>query len=402
MKWETRPIKNVYEGLYDGPHATPPTSDSGAIFLGISNISEDGRLDFSDIKYISENDLARWTKRIVPRGGDIVFSYEATLNRYAIIPEGFHGCLGRRMALIRPNEQVVLGQFLYYYFFSEQWRSTIAENTVIGATVDRIPLTKFPDFPVSIPELDIQKKIVDILSAYDNLIENNQKQIKLLEEAAQRLYKEWFVDLRFPGYETTPVVNGVPDGWEKHSFSEKVSIMSGGTPKTELKEFYGGGIPFYSPKDHDGSFFAFKTEASITEAGLANCNSSLFPENTIIITARGTVGKTVLLAVPMAMNQSCYALKCDELNLPYYLFFALNAEVQKLKAMSNGGVFNTIIVKTFDNIQIVFPSNGLAFRFEEKVSPIMEQIKAKMQENMLLTEARDRLLPKLMSGEIEV
>ena len=223
-----------------------------------------------------------------------------------------------------------------------------------------------------------------------------------MEEAAQRLYKEWFVDLRFPGYETTPIVDGVPEGWRIYPFSEKVSIMSGGTPNTGIKEYYGGHIPFFSPKDHPGSFFAYKTDLSITEAGLANCNSSLFPQNTIIITARGTVGKTVLLAVPMAMNQSCYALKCDELGLPYYLFFALNTEVQKLKTMSNGGVFNTIIVRTFDNIHIVFPEKKIVEQFEAIVTPYMEQIKDKMQEIMLLVEARDRLLPKLMSGEIEV
>ena len=108
------------------------------------------------------------------------------------------------------------------------------------------------------------------------------------------------------------------------------------------------------------------------------------------------------MAVPMAMNQSCYALKCDELDSPYYLFFSLNAEVQKLKTMANGGVFNTIIVKTFDNIEILFPSNGLVAQFEGEVAPIMEQIKTKTEESMLLSEARDRTLSKLMSGEIEV
>ena len=233
-------------------------------------------------------------------------------------------------------------------------------------------------------------------------IENNRKQIKLLEEAAQRLYKEWFVDLRFPGHENTPIVDGVPEGWVTGKFSDCTDIMSGGTPKTDVAEFYRGNIPFYTPKDSDGAFFAFDTLTHISESGLAHCNSKFYPAGTVIITARGTVGKTTILAVPMAMNQSCYALKSDTLNSPYYLFFSLNLEVEKLKTMANGGVFNTIIVKTFDQISLTIPQKEVLQAFDQRVTPIMEQIKAKMGQISLLKEARDRLLPKLMNGEIEV
>ena len=271
-----------------------------------------------------------------------------------------------------------------------------------GSTTKFLTLGMLHGLDIPLPVIEEQNSIVAILSAYDDLIENNQKQIKLLEEATQRLYKEWFVDLRFPGHETTPIVDGVPEGWEIIRFTEIASIMSGGTPKTEVKEYYEGDIPFYTPKDSDGSFFTFDTITHISEDGLAHCNSQLFPEGTVIITARGTVGKTTILAVPMAMNQSCYALKCDELNSPYYLFFSLNKEVDALKTMANGGVFNTIIVKTFDSINLTVPTRELLSAFDAVVSSIMEQIKNKMRQNTYLAEARDRLLPKLMSGEIEV
>ena len=272
----------------------------------------------------------------------------------------------------------------------------------VGSTVLHLRVPECEKITISAPELPIQRRIADILSAYDDLIENNRKQIKLLEEAAQRLYKEWFVDFHFPGHEHSTIVDGVPEGWEIYRFSDKVDIMSGGTPKTDNPNYYNGTIPFYTPKDSDGTFFAFNTIVNITEDGLNNCNSRLYPENTIIITARGTVGKTTLLAVPMAMNQSCYALKSDKINAPYYLFFALNKEIDSLKAMSNGGVFNTIIVKTFDSIHIAIPSNELITKFETLVTPIMEQIKIKTKEIFALSEARDRLLPKLISGEVEV
>ena len=300
---------------------------------------------------------------------------------------------------VRLDKTRALPMFYYYYFKSplSPMKSIVSQCAQAG-----IRGSDLQELQVILPLLEEQRRIVDVLSAYDDLIENNQKQIKLLEEAAQRLYKEWFVDLRFPGHETTPIVDGVPEGWKKCKFSEIASIMSGGTPKTDVKEYYNGDIPFYTPKDSDASFFAFDTITHISQNGLDHCNSQYYPVGTVIITARGTVGKTTILAVPMAMNQSCYALKCDELDSPYYLFFSLNKEVAALKTMANGGVFNTIIVKTFDSIHLTVPTRGVLTAFDAVVSPIMDQIKAKMQQNTLLAEARDRLLPKLMSGEIEV
>ena len=300
---------------------------------------------------------------------------------------------------VRLDRKRALPMFYYYYFKSplSPMASIVSQCAQAG-----IRGSDLQELNVIFPPLYIQNKIAQILSYYDDLIENNQKQIKLLEEAAQRLYKEWFVDLRFPGHETTPIVDGVPEGWEVCKFSEIASIMSGGTPKTEVKEYYEGDIPFYTPKDSDGSFFVFDTITHISEAGLEHCNSQYYPEGTVIITARGTVGKTTIVAVPMAMNQSCYALKCDELNSPYYLFFSLNKEVDSLKTMANGGVFNTIIVKTFDSISLTSPTQKVLSAFNAVVSSIMQQIKAKMKQNIHLAEARDRLLPKLMSGEIEV
>ena len=136
LDWKTVPIKELYEGLYDGPHATPKLSDSGPVFLGIKNVTDDGRLDLAEIRHIAEDDYAAWTRRVEPHPGDLVFTYEATLNRYALIPNGFRGCLGRRMALIRTDPRRVDVRFLLYYFFTEEWRAVIRKNMLTGATVD--------------------------------------------------------------------------------------------------------------------------------------------------------------------------------------------------------------------------------------------------------------------------
>jgi type I restriction enzyme, S subunit len=211
---EPRPIKDFCLGIFDGPHATPKESLDGPVFLGIKNITEDGHLDLSEIRHVSEDEYPRWTRRVTPQPGDVVFTYEATLHRYAIIPEGFCGCLGRRVALVRPNLEKVNGRYLLYFFLSRNWRHIIESNVITGATVDRIPLEKFPSFPAELPRIDIQERIVDILSAYDDLIENNRQRMALLEEAVRQLYREWFVCLRFPGHEHTRIIKGVPEGWQ--------------------------------------------------------------------------------------------------------------------------------------------------------------------------------------------
>lgn len=391
MSWEKAKIKDVCEGIYDGPHATPPVSNDGAIFLGISNITQDGHLDISNLKYISEDDFPRWTKRVIPQGGDIVFSYEATLNLYAVIPDGFHGCLGRRMALIRPDETKVNGRFLYYYFFSEKWRRIISENTVIGATVDRIPLIRFPDFLISFPSLEEQKAIAGILSAYDNLIENNQKQIKLLEEAAQRLYKEWFVDLRFPGYETTPIVDGIPQGWHEGTIQDVVIYHDkkrkplSGMQRAEMQ----GEYRYYGA-------------ASI----LDYVNDYLFDGTYLLLGEDGTVvtedGFPVLQYVTgkFWVNNHAHVLTGQPGYPTEYLYMMFKST--KVKDVVTGAAQPKISQARLSNKKIIVPSKQLVSAYCDITGPMFEDIINLEHQITVLKEARDRLLPKLMSGEIEV
>jgi type I restriction enzyme S subunit len=175
--WRISDIDEAYDGLFDGPHATPAPSDEGPVFLGIQNIREKGGLDLSSIRHVSEADFPRWTRRVTPMEGDIVFSYEATLNLYALIPRGLRCCLGRRMALIRAKPDYRI--FLFLHMFSDDWRRVIAERVLKGATVDRIPLTSFPTFPILLPPRKIAETFGEIVGPHfktiDILIEQNQK-----------------------------------------------------------------------------------------------------------------------------------------------------------------------------------------------------------------------------------
>lgn len=379
MKWEKVAIKDICTGIYDGPHATPPLSDTGAIFLGISNFNN-GRLDFSDIRYISEDDLPKWTKRVIPQKNDIVFSYEATLNLYAIIPEGFRGCLGRRMALLRVDETKADYKFLYYYFYSDAWRATVNENIVLGATVDRIPLIKFPDFPVELPPLETQHRIADILSAYDDLIENNQKQIKLLEEAAQRLYKEWFVDLHFPGHENTKIVDGVPEGWRRGLLKELISVNYG---KDHKKVPDDGNIPVYG------------------SGGLMRkCNKSLFSGEAVLIPRKGSLNNIMYVDETFWTVDTMFYATMKQPHTAVFVYFFVKAF--DMYSMNIGAAVPSMTTKILDAMDVVIPDKETLEKFDKYAKVYFNKIKTLQGQNEQLKTARDLLLPKLMSGEVEV
>ena len=373
MKWEKVAIKDICTGIYDGPHATPPLSDTGAIFLGISNFNN-GRLDFSDIRYISEDDLPKWTKRVIPQKNDIVFSYEATLNLYAIIPEGFRGCLGRRMALLRVDETKADYKFLYYYFYSDTWRATVNENIVLGATVDRIPLIKFPDFPVELPPLETQHRIADILSAYDDLIENNQKQIKLLEEAAQRLYKEWFVDLRFPGRENTKIVDGVPEGWSRGLLKELISVNYG---KDHKKAPDDGNIPVYG------------------SGGLMRkCNKSLFSGEAVLIPRKGSLNNIMYVDETFWTVDTMFYATMKQPHTAVFVYFFVKAF--DMYSMNIGAAVPSMTTKILDAMDVVIPDKETLEKFDKREKVYFNKIKTLQGQNERLMTARDLLLPKLM------
>jgi type I restriction enzyme S subunit len=404
--WKPLPIKDLYEGLFDGPHATPKPADGGPVFLGIKNITDDGQIDLREIRHIAEEDYAAWTRRVEPRPHDLVFTYEATLNRYAIIPEGFRGCLGRRMALIRTNPEKVEARFLLYYFFTDEWRAVIRRNMLNGATVDRIPLSTFPEFPVLTPPLPVQRRIAGILSAYDDLIENSQRRIKILEEMARSLYREWFVNFRYPGHESVPLVPSplgeIPQGWEVKPFTEIADVLSGGTPKTNVPEYWNGNIPFFTPRDAPDCFYVQDTEKHITAIGLSKCASDLYPPDTVFITARGTVGKVTIPSVPMAMNQSCYALRGKPRIPQRFVFLMTLQQVDYLKTNTGGATFDTIVVDTFRRMEVVSPASYVIANFAKKADTVFDQVNTLQRQILNLRHTRDLLLPRLLSGQIDV
>ena len=374
---QSRPIRDYCLGIYDGPHATPQDAEDGPVFLGIKNITPDGQLDFSEIRHVSENEFQKWTRRVVPGPGDVVFTYEATLHRYALIPEGFRGCLGRRVALIRPNPLLADSRYLLYYFLSSAWRSVVESNVLSGATVDRIPLERFPAFPVVLPTIAVQREVGEILSAYDDLIENNRRRMALLEESARLLYREWFVRLRFPGYEHTPIVDGVPQGWERTTLGDTITLNYGKALKAEIR--VEGDCPVY------GSSGIVGTHEKPLVQGPA-----------IILGRKGNVGSVYWSSKSFYPIDTVYFVTPESSSL--YLFYAL----KNMHFISTDVAVPGLNRDFAYSRPLLHPPTTLLRSFHETVEPIHAQLDKLEEANQKLRAARDLLLPRLMSGELAV
>jgi len=371
------PIREFALGIYDGPHATPKEAAEGPVFLGIKNVTPKGTLDLSEIRHVSEEDYPKWTRRVVPQENDIVFSYEATLHRYALIHDGFRGCLGRRMALVRPDITKAHPKFLLYYFLTPSWKAIVELNIISGATVDRIPLKKFPDFEVRLPALSVQERIAFILSAYDDLIENNRRRIALLERAARLLYREWFVHLRFPGHENVRIEDGVPEGWKKKVIGEVAPFKYG----KALKE--GDRTP--------GPFPVYGSSGIIGSHTKAIVNGP-----TIIVGRKGNVGSVYWSSSDCHPIDTVYYI--DSASCSLYLYYALC-----LVPFINTDVAVPGLNRDLAHSRmIIIPDQKMHRLFEETVFPLHEQMETLGRQNVSLTRARDLLLPRLMKGEIAV
>ncbi|WP_391116850.1 restriction endonuclease subunit S [Psychrobacillus sp. L3] len=286
------------------------------------------------------------------------------------------------------------------------------DNYNAGSSVPTLNRNHVHLLEVNIPDVNYQKRIGAFLYSFEEKISLNNKIITNLEQLAQMLFKRWFVDFEFPNENGDPYKSSggemveselgmIPALFKVQFLSQTVEFLSGGTPKTKIEEYWNGDIPFFTPKDSTGSIYETETEKSITQLGLSKCNSRLYPKNTIFITARGTVGKLSMANTDMAMNQSCFALK-HKVDNQYFLYFMMETLLRQIIQGSNGAVFNAINLRDLNTLKVVYPIDHLISQFEEVINPIFEMLSNKEYENINLIKLRDTLLPKLLSGDLEL
>jgi type I restriction enzyme, S subunit len=275
-----------------------------------------------------------------------------------------------------------------------------------GTTQDNLSVDKLLTFDFHVPPVPVQRRIADILSSYNDLMANCQRRIRILEEMTRALYHEWFVHFRFPSHKKVSRVDSplgaIPTGWEVVAFTEIADVLSGGTPKTDVPDYWDGTIPFFTPRDAPCDFYVHETEKHVTELGLSKCASELYAADTVFITARGTVGKVALPAVAMTMNQSCYALQ-GKIDTPQrFLFLMALQQVDYLKTNTGGATFGTIIVDTFRRMKVIKPSTEVIARFAQHTDAMFELVKTLGRQVRNLRTTRDLLLPRLLSGQVEL
>lgn len=408
--WPVVAMGDVMAEFYDGPHATPPPADDGPVYLGIKNLSESGHLDLSHVRHIAESDFPTWTRRVDPKPGDIVFTYEATLHRYAIIPNGFRGSLGRRIALIRPDESKIDRRYLHYYLLSPQWRRTVEQRINVGSTVDRIPLTEFPNYPVPLPPLSHQRAVVAALGAIDDLIENNRRRIEILEEMARLIYREWFVHFRFPGHDDVELIDSdrgpIPEGWSLTTLGEAAEWKSGGTPSTTNPDYWGGDIPWITSGSLS-SFLLDDSDRKLTPLGVGN-GTKVVERDTMIFVVRGmSLTKEFRHGIAdrsVAFGQDCKALIALDNIDPLYLAFAVSSLAGDIQRMVEFAAHGTGKLST-DRVQAIsipHPPAVVQQQFAGVVRPMRELMSNLRGQLRVLREARDLLLPRLISGELDV
>lgn len=300
------------------------------------------------------------------------------------------------------NEEELNIRYLCYAL-NQQLR--LLKTMSSGSTTKFLTIRMLDNLDIPLLGINIQTQIVNILSAYDDLIENNQKQIKLLEEAAQRLYKEWFVDLRFPGHENTKIVDGVPEGWRVASIADICDTVGGGTPSTKIQSYYEkGDILWVTPTDitRNLSLALLDTEKKITPEGLKNSSAKMLPAETILMTSRASVGFFGMCKYEVCTNQGFISCIPKRENLQMYLLFNLKSRVEEIRQKAGGSTYLEISKTVFRELKIILPKDEVLAEYQKNVHDIFDEIYCRTEMIKSLVDMRNRLLPKLMSGEVEV
>ena len=349
-------------------------------YLRITDIFDDGTLNLSELKSVD----APNSDKYILKPNDIVFARTGGSTGRNYFYDGSDGVFVYAGFLIKfsIDPEKVNPKYVKYYCRSKQYNDWVQSfNT--GSTRGNINAQTFGNMEIPLPERKQQDYLVSILEPIDEKIKNNKQVNDNLQQQAAALFSSL--------YDRTNT---------EVRFTDLIQILGGGTPKTGENTYWNGNIAFFTPKDV-GTPYTLITEKTITEEGLSHCNSRLYPVNTVFVTARGTVGKVGMSGVPMAMNQSCYALVGKETHQLLVYFYTLKV-VDRLKHKASGAVFDAITTRDFESEQIMKLSDDDAKAFLCIAEPMFQKVLNNCIENLRLSTLRDSLLPKLMSGEVDV
>ena len=412
-------LNDVCELIVDCPHSTEPDEGEGYPIIRTPNIGV-GYLDLEGVQRVSKAAYDRRNIRAVPRPNDLILAREAPAGNVGIIREGMKVCLGQRTVLIRPSAEKVSPLFLNYYLNAPKQRHALLSNSN-GATVSHVNMPVIRNLVIELPDREDQDRIADVLSAYDELIENSRRQIKLLEEAAQRLYKEWFIDLKFPGHETAPIVDGLPEGWKRLSLREYlVSHIGGGWGKEFSESSYPVRAAVIRATDIEAIRNGNVKGTPVRWHAESNFQKRKLEPGDIVFEVSGGsketgVGRSLLITEevlsmfnsPVICASFCKRMHLAESADSALLYWKIRNDyktglIRKYEKSSAGNIINFLWEDYLDGYELFVPSDRIKEQFESAASLYSKKLGICCRRISFAREARDRLLPKLMSGEIEV
>lgn len=377
-------------------------SEGGTPLIKIKNIADSAVSHECDAFLNKDFNLAKFERFHLLRDDFLVaMTGQGSVGRIGKMRDykpGFY--VNQRVAIVRVNPEKANPVFIFYQIATRSNELELFKKAN-GAGQPNISAKQIGELPVVLPSTEQQQYIADVLSSYDDLIENNQKQIKLLEEAAQRLYKEWFVDLRFPSHETTPIVDGVPEGWEQNTINSIIDLQSGFAFKSA--DFCDSGkYKIVTIKNVQDGLFEGQNVSRIDDIPARMPAHCRLGDGDILLSLTGNVGRVcVVNGQNYLLNQRVAKIKSDYTAYAYCLFRSSDM-FTAMGNLANGAAQQNLSPIKTGQIRILIPPVDLLVRFEVAVSVYMKQMLNLNKQIELLQQARDRLLPKLMSGEIEV
>ncbi len=391
-------LQNICHLITDGKHGDCNNEEaSGYYFVSCKDVKE-GRIDYSNAREITESDFIETHKRTQLQADDIIITNSGTIGRMAVMPDSPEtSCttFQKSVAIVKPKKEKVYPRWLYYSLLAN--RDTLI--SFAGGTAQKnLLLRDLRAFTLEVPAMQIQKQIAAIISAYDNLIENNLRRIKILEEMAQNLYSEWFVNFRYPGHEKAHFVDSplglIPEGWEVENLKDICNITMGQSPKSDFYNETGDGLPFHQGVSNFGDRFP-KTKYFCTMANrLANKGDILF-------SVRAPVGRINIANEKMIIGRGLSALT-HKLGYQWFLYHMLKEIFIDEDTIGGGTIFKSVTKNDMETIKVITPVNELKERFELLVKPSERLIENIEKRITILRQTRDLLLPKLISGEVDV
>jgi len=392
-------IVKIQDGNHGAKHPkSDDYTDNGIPFIMAKDLKSNS-IDLQGCKFIPK-ELADNLRIGFAKSGDVLLTHKGSVGNVAIVPDiESYIMLTPQVTYYRVNETKLINKFLSYAFqhpsFQSQINSESAQSTrpYIGVTSQRRLKVYYYD-------LSTQQKIASILSAFDDLIENNTRRIAILEETARLIYREWFVHYRYPGHEddrpvdTETDLGEVPEGWEVKALKDLCELIVGQSPKSEFYNETGEGLPFHQGVKDFGSRFPTTTTWCTVQKRIAE-------EGDILFSVRAPVGRINIANCKMIIGRGLHAIRSKTEN-QVFIFEQLKDKFQEEDSMGSGTIYKSVTKGDMLGLKLIYPGSNLIEQFEENVEPIFDQIRILTEKNIYLKETRDLLLPKLISGKVEV